>query len=193
MVATTTPNGVNKHIRELCRRLDVDSDPRFLPVLARDDSGLGDCFNDVKRHVVEHGGSLVHGWMLWEWPGVLVEAEFHGVWRSPSGELIDVTKKGDGETEILFVPDEVRIYEGSRIDNVRHAVGKNPKIQTFIQTQNRFYKLFSERHGNLVGEVELDDELAEMAYRNALLAEELATSSEAMLASARFTKQKFTS
>jgi len=54
-------------------------------------------------HVEEQGGAVQHGWALWEWPRVMVEAEFHAVWRSPDGSRLDVTPREDSQQRILFV------------------------------------------------------------------------------------------
>ncbi|OWG13090.1 hypothetical protein KDK82_5597 [Delftia sp. K82] len=186
MAATTTPKEVTKYIRELCTRIGATSEPMFLPVHTRKDSILGDCFNDVNRQIAEFGGDAVHGWQLWEWPGIMVEAEFHGIWRSPNGELLDISLKGEGEETVLFVPDPSRKFNGSRVDNVRHAIGKNPKIRTFIQNQNRFFKLYKAMHGDVVGEVILRNELAELWEQQQLLGRELAMSAEARAAWTRF-------
>lgn len=51
------------------------------------------------------GGSILFGWTIWEWPGVLLTAEFHAVWVSPNGDRFDITPKPQKETEIAFVPD----------------------------------------------------------------------------------------
>jgi hypothetical protein len=53
--------------------------------------GLGHCYWNVLARTERKKGSLVYGWLL-EWiPGVIAIATHHGVWRSPSGKLIDVT------------------------------------------------------------------------------------------------------
>ncbi len=173
MVATTTPATINRYVTELCKRLRTQEPPRFVKVEPRADSGFADCFNDVARHVQEFGGRIVHGWQLWEWPRVLIEAEFHGVWESPDGCLIDVQKKPENEREILFVPDTRLKFEGKRIDNVRHAIGKDPLIATYIQEQNLFFKLFRLRYGDTVGQVTLDAELAQILYQQRNLQKEL--------------------
>ena len=188
MVATTTPKSITRHLRDLCARLKVTAEPTFVPVRSRADAALGDCFNDVKRQVEEFGGELFHGWLLWEWPGILVEAEFHGMWRSPTGDLTDVSLRGEGEEVVLFVPDVSRRFEGSRKDNVRHVTGKDPRIRTFVQNQNRFFKLFQAAHGNVTGEVVLEDELADLLYNQRMLGEALATSVEAQRAWVAFSK-----
>jgi hypothetical protein len=179
MVATTTPKEVTKHMRELCRRIGAVVEPKFIQVRTREDAVLGDCFNDVQRQIAQFGGTSVHGWQLWEWPGILVEAEFHGVWQSPTGELVDVSLKGESEQVVLFVPDPCMKYDGNRVDNVRHAIGKSPRIRTFIQNQNRFFKLLKAAHGNAIGEVALRGELADLWEHQQQLGRELVASEEA--------------
>jgi len=65
----------------------------------------GNCHTNVLHRVREHGGERLNGWMIWEAPGLFAEGEFHCVWRSPDGDLVDVTPRRDGEARILFLPD----------------------------------------------------------------------------------------
>ena len=163
MAATRTPRTINSHIRRLCARLGIGWKPQYLPVIARADSGFLDCFSDVARQVAEHGGAIVCGWQLWEFPRILVEAEFHAVWRRPNGALVDVQHKLDGEREILFVEDRTRTFTGVRVDNVRLAVGKDPLIAEFIAGNEEFQRVFNERHGGKPpGLVKLEPDLARM-------------------------------
>jgi hypothetical protein len=64
----------------------------------------GACHLNVAHRVQHHGGERVFGWMIWTGP-MFTEGEFHSVWRSPDGELLDITPRADGEKFILFVPD----------------------------------------------------------------------------------------
>jgi hypothetical protein len=162
MTMTTTPPNINLHVLSLCTRLKSTEAPRYVDVQPRSDSGYSDCFNDVARHVEEHGGRRLCGWQIWEWPGVFVEAEFHAVWQRPDSTLTDVQRKPDGEVRILFLPQPTLEFNGIRRDNVRHAIGKDPLIHTFIQMQNRFFKLFQQKCGNQIGEVRLDSELSQL-------------------------------
>ncbi|WP_156408872.1 hypothetical protein [Rhizobium sp. Root708] len=66
----------------------------------------GFCNLTVAAKVQQDGGGPLHGWSIWELPDALWTAEFHVVWKAPDGTLIDVTPKPDGETSILFVPDD---------------------------------------------------------------------------------------
>jgi hypothetical protein len=62
----------------------------------------------------------------------MIEGEFHSVWLSPEGDLIDVTPH-DGETEIVFVRDKVRRYKGKDIRNTRRALRSDPRTMALMQ------------------------------------------------------------
>ncbi|TQN59566.1 hypothetical protein FLX27_21885 [Agrobacterium tumefaciens] len=49
------------------------------------------CYANVCDYVTKHGGTSQMGWLLTAIPGKFVEATHHSVWRSPTGELFDVT------------------------------------------------------------------------------------------------------
>lgn len=63
------------------------------------------CFENVRDVIAESGGEIVYGWLIWQHGGVFVEAEHHGVWRKPTGELVCVTPQTPPEKAITFVPD----------------------------------------------------------------------------------------
>ena len=50
--------------------------------------------------------------------------------------------KADGETEILFVRDGARKYQGRRLDNMRLAIGKNPAVYELIRKKKQFFTAF---------------------------------------------------
>lgn len=159
---TTTPVRFTTHIRKLCARLGIGWEPALIQVQARKDSGFSDCFADVERQVAEHGGELVVGWLIWEWSAILVEAEFHAVWKSPAGEFIDVSNKPDNETMVMFVQDKTRTDTGKRVDNVRIPIGKEGIITDFILKKEKFFTSFEAIHGDALGGVSLTGELARM-------------------------------
>jgi hypothetical protein len=130
---STTPSKITPAITNLCRELVEAEEPRFLPVAPIPDADPNDCFPVVERYVAQQGGSVCYGWQIWEWPGVMIEAEFHAVWRSPIGELHDVTPKRGGVPNILFLPDSRRRYEGRQVCNVRHALSSDPRVAEFIK------------------------------------------------------------
>lgn len=72
---------------------------------------LGDCHNNVIAQVALRGGEHVYGWIVWV-ANKIFDFEFHSVWRSPEGKLIDITPRRDGEKQILFLPDSARTNDG---------------------------------------------------------------------------------
>ena len=100
---TAPPKITGKHI-EFAKTLS-STDLVRVPVVP-DDFGLyGWCSDGVLEKMKHDGGIIVFGWTIWEWPGAMLTAEFHSIWRSPSGDLFDITPKPQGESEIVFVPD----------------------------------------------------------------------------------------
>lgn len=130
---TTTPPKVTPAVHRLTDSVVLGAEPVYLPVRPEADAIVHECFPNVQAKIARDGGQMLCGWQLWEWPDVLVEAEFHAVWVSPCGELIDITPKPEGETRILFVPDPGRRYEGVAIDNVRMPLSDDLLIRHFIQ------------------------------------------------------------
>lgn len=95
------------------------------------------------------GGEPQHGWLLAE-DAVqdFAEAQFHTVWRSPDGRLLDITPRADAEEHVMFVPDAGRSIQlndhDGRIaiityDNVRiyrgRVITELEQIRLFPQSQ----------------------------------------------------------
>ncbi|TPD98478.1 zinc chelation protein SecC [Stenotrophomonas maltophilia] len=142
-VVTTTPTEITRAIRYLADTVVPRAQPVYLPVQPEADAIVHECFPNVQAKVGRDGGQMRCGWQLWEWPNVLVEAEFHAVWVSPAGELIDITPKPEGEARILFVPDPSRRYEGVAIDNVRRSLRDDQLIRHFIQVSEAIVRVMN--------------------------------------------------
>lgn len=115
-ISATAPKSVNKNVLSLLKKIGIDGTPTHVQLRAEPDAVQKYCFPNVQRKIKRSGGHLVHGWSISESP-ILIEAEFHGVWRSETGELIDVTP--NNEAAIMFILDQARVYDGQQIDNVR--------------------------------------------------------------------------
>lgn len=99
----TTPASIT-HVEEIFAQ-ELGGKPQFVPVV-EDRYGLyGWCSDGVIEKIKHDGGLIRFGWTIWEWPGIFLTAEFHAVWGSPNGNLVDITPKPQGETRILFVED----------------------------------------------------------------------------------------
>jgi hypothetical protein len=173
----TTPPRITADVRRLCRKLGDVDEPVFISVEARTDCGINDCFIDVEKQVEDSGGSIQHGWLVWEIPGIIIEGEFHAVWRKLDGSLLDVTRKQDGETLVLFVPDRVRRFQGQCVLTIYHAVGRDPRIRKLIEVSSRFQRLFAKRcRGRFGEEIVLDAEMSDLLRRKTLLEAQLIVS-----------------
>jgi len=62
-----------------------------------------ECFAAVASRIARLGGSQEIGWAIWEFPGAYIEAELHSVWRPPSGDLLDVSRREANFDQILFL------------------------------------------------------------------------------------------
>lgn len=140
---TRTPPEITKQLIGLAAKVASGQGLLYVPVRPEPDAQVNECFHNVEAKVQRDGGAIVYGWQLWEWPSVLVEAEFHAVWRSLDGNYIDITPKTDGEDKVLFVPDERRTYRGVPIDNVRLALRDDLLIQHFIKISERIVRVMN--------------------------------------------------
>lgn len=149
---TRTPSRMYSAIRRLTKNLGLSGDPRFVPVAVDAPGKMDDCFNNVKGKIETSEGSIAYGWAIWEWPKVLVEAEFHAIWVSPTGNECDVTPRGD--TRTLFLNDPKRSFTGRQIDNVRLPLRDDALIHGFISLAcARFCVLNAGDRATRIGEV----------------------------------------
>lgn len=137
------PTSVHPAIDALCRKIVAVPQPLFLMVEPAPGADVDDCFGVVERHVRELGGSVIVGWQIWEWPRVLVEAEFHAVWKDLQGVLHDITPKRIPIERILFLPDPARRYESRQISNVRRPLSSDPNVAAFIAACDAEFELLN--------------------------------------------------
>jgi hypothetical protein len=142
-LSTRTPPKITEAIQALCRELDSSQVPVYVPVRAARDSKRGECFFNVPAKVQSHGGRIQFGWVIWEWPHVLVEAEYHSIWISPKDEQINITPQPKNIRRILFLPASTWAYDYSRrhyrIDNIRRPLSDDPLVAEFITISERIF------------------------------------------------------
>ena len=163
-----TPPIINTPVINLCTQINKESKPIFLDVEAKPHSVELDCYANVSQQIAQEEGRVQYGWQLWEWPGVMIEAEFHAIWVDKDGKLHDITPKTNKRiTKILFLPDDSRTYEGRQIDNVRIPLQEDPLIHEFIDNAHRYFEAMN--RGELAsfhGYVELTPEMKALAIRH---------------------------
>lgn len=119
-----------KYINELIAKIGSDSKEVLVPVIVESYAEPANCFPNVAEKVKRDKGSIMYGWsvLLGQF---LVEAERHAVWKSPQGELIDITPSTSGMLTTLFIPEDL-IYTGQFIDNVRINSTANKVVDDWI-------------------------------------------------------------
>ena len=64
----------------------------------------GRSYDNVREHIVRHGGCVVHGWIVRAVVMLFYEAEYHAVWQTPEGALVDITPHPANESGVFFAP-----------------------------------------------------------------------------------------
>lgn len=141
-----TPKRITPKIRALCAELVPDAEPVYLDVVPEPGTRPLDCFENVTRYIERHGGGTRYGWQIWEWPGIMVEAEFHAAWVSPEGALLDITPKEYSVSSILFLPDTTANYDGRQVNNVRRPLIDAPLVHEFIDVNDRIFEVMNRGH-----------------------------------------------
>ena len=96
---------------------------------------VNECFDAVADYIAIHGGERVLGWFIGEWPGVLLLAELHAVWRSEEGRWLDVARHPIPRARILFVPDERAEIPEIQEPNRYHALSDDDLVARYIHSE----------------------------------------------------------
>jgi hypothetical protein len=137
-----SPPSQTTDLAALCAELVPGGATLSLPRVAPLDARPVDCFEVVERRVVERGGTACFGWMLREWRGFYLEAEFYSVWRDVEGRLYDITPRLEAGP-ILFLTDPTRIFEGRRVKPVRRALSGDPAVTGFLRVCDEEFALMT--------------------------------------------------
>lgn len=136
----------------------------YVDVRPLPEAPANECFALVDEMVKRHGGEQLVGWSLWEFPTLFVEAEFHGVWRTADGRLVDPAPKQEPTEKVLFLRDASRTYHGVQVNNVRRAIRSDPLLEAYFRTFDVQFELLN--RGQRAAEYGminlLDDEVREM-------------------------------
>jgi hypothetical protein len=133
--------------------------PTFVRVQPSAVALTDNCSFEVSQVIAINGGNRVYGWKIWLWPGIFYEAIPHCVWRSATGELLDVTPNTDGELSILFVDDPSNIFEDAPLPSVRKAISPLPEVLDFLRISDQFAARFVELSQRLRPGTLIDDDL----------------------------------
>ena len=148
------PSEITDEIRLLLSKIGSHEDPEYVKCRPNQNSPQNECFPLVVERVIAGGGERILGWQIWQGQ-LLVEAEFHAVWKTPEGELIDITPKPIPLERILFVADYEAKYEGRQVNNIRINITGNPIVDEFIAVHNAVFRIENKGKRSLQYELSL--------------------------------------
>lgn len=131
---TKLPTSITPALLDLCQQV-VGPDhagPFFVDITPEVGAIPNQCHVIIEQLISQKGGEQVFGWSLWEFYVrdrlAWVEAQFHSLWRSPDGQLVDPTPDEDNELQRLFVCDPNRRFQGHAIPKQYWPQTDNPLI-----------------------------------------------------------------
>ena len=165
---TVVPSEISPLVMDFCNTVSPGQTPQYVNVIPESYCQENFCFPNVEQKVQIDGGSIVYGWQIWLMPEILIEAEFHAVWKSPQGELIDIIPRSQPVEKILFIQDLERTYTGKKVDNIRKNISDNELVDTFINIAKcefnivSYFETFKSRYFIPEMDIEIGKELIEI-------------------------------
>lgn len=156
MPKARTPLQISDEIADFCATLAPESTPVFVPIKPAPNADPNDCFNVVSNRVKNNGGQMVIGWQIWETPGVVLEAEFHAVWRHPKkNTLMDLTPKSIRTPQVLFLADPQRTYDDRQVKPILRPLTSLPEAHDWIAAFDALFEFMNRgeranQHGRIV-------------------------------------------
>ncbi|QKL03869.1 hypothetical protein GEV39_21985 [Pseudomonas sp. NY5710] len=103
----------------------------------------GLCYWDVVNFCKVYGGSMVQGWQITRVPTLYIEATHHAIWRSPSGELVDLNEPAPGTVDpkgfttfSICAPIKIDLNWPVLIENKHVLLSDDPRVDQAL-TQYR--------------------------------------------------------
>jgi hypothetical protein len=132
----------NNKLADLFKLIGCPDAPVIVQMELSENYPKNECFDNVSAKVTALGGDRVAGWSIWQ-HDYMLEAEYHAVWRSPEGQLMDITPKNLPFEQIIFAEDPARPYEGIQLDNIRLNTTPNQLVDDFIALAEAKFFIFS--------------------------------------------------
>ena len=136
-----TPREISPLVFEACRVAVTNSNPVHVPVRLETYSKDEDCHRNVTEKVRRDGGRACYGWVIWEIPDWEIQLEFHSVWQSNQGRLVDLSPPLHGGPEVLFLPDPIRVYEGRNISTIHHPYDASERCRAYVDVADKINRL----------------------------------------------------
>ena len=73
----------------------------------------------------------------------MIEAEFHVIWHDPHAILHDISPSKLESKRTLFLPDSALVYKGRQINNHRHALIEDARLDEVISLADRRFEILN--------------------------------------------------
>jgi hypothetical protein len=141
LIEDLIPPADDKQLLSFCASICPDVRPFLVPVRPQDGCLIARCFPNVEQMIRSSAGSLIQGWDISHIPKIHLEATWHAVWKSPHGDIVDVTPQESGQSVILFLPDVHLAYNGSLVPSKRFSIGDIALIRRYWDLSDAINKL----------------------------------------------------
>lgn len=141
MTLNPIPNKDKASVQAFCHSIAPEQEPIYVLHSPIPGAPLKACFTIVQQQILTHGGSQITGWRIVEFTNIRLEAEFHVIWESPDGDLLDITPQEHNFSQTLFLPDPSRSDGNTRTTPILKPAKQNPNAQRLVdalkeETQN---------------------------------------------------------
>jgi len=151
-------SNITPFIINFCKEIS-DESPVLVPLRPLSGKPINECFTIVPEYISTYGGKQKFGWCIHVWKKVLIEAEFHCIWESPEGELIDITPKNYRIDKIIFLSDPEKGYTGRQIDNIRKSISTDKQVTEFIKLAKEYFEYTNKGElADYYGEVKIKED-----------------------------------
>jgi len=138
------PSLTDERILSFCRQVSPGQQPIYVEHQPLAGQPLRECFSIVPQHIAANGGQQHFGWAVIEIQNLWIEAEFHTIWQSEDGRVIDLSPREIPLDKILFFPDPKRQYEGRQVQSFYHPLTDKPSVKKYLQLTAEFFEAMNE-------------------------------------------------
>ena len=146
LVTTKTPDRLTPQILAACTRLVPDGQPQFVSREPVAGALINKCTFNVRRYLAEHSGTMVLGWEVCVWEGVLLDFIGHAVVLA-GDRMHCVTPSTYLGQQLLFLPDPRLTFDFNdpmaRMPTAQLALSSRAEVKRLIEleTQERTIKI----------------------------------------------------
>lgn len=133
---------ISQIVLDACHHVIPGATPEFVPVHLTQHSEPDACHTNASLMAASAGGSVQQGWSIWEIPDWEVRMEFHSVWRSPSGQLLDTTPPAFVSNRVLFLPDSAVRDTALSVPCHHHPWSDDPFCLEYIEAIRELDQIF---------------------------------------------------